>query len=201
MRFALSFFACSLVLQCFAAAASAAERPNVLFIAVDDLNDWTGCLGGHPQAKTPHIDALAARGVNFAKAYCACPVCNPSRTALMLGLRSSTTGVYSNGNNRRDSKIAMSVTPLNTYFHEQGYYVAGAGKIYHGDGDQFGEWDDYAEIRGGPATIATLIPALALVVPRVKGTTRGSSAQNAAVGGLVGGLIGSRIRRGTAEGD
>ncbi len=142
------------------AVANAAEkpRPNVLFIAVDDLNDWVGCLGGHPQAKTPNIDALAARGVNFTRAYCASPVCNPSRTALMLGLRSSTTGVYSNNNNRRDSQVAMSVVPLNTYFKQQGYYVAGAGKIYHGDGDQFGEWDDYAQIRGGdlpPAAGAT----------------------------------------------
>jgi hypothetical protein len=143
--------ACSLllVLTCFAAETSAAERPNILFIAVDDLNDWVGCLGGHPQAETPNIDALAARGVNFAKAYCACPVCNPSRTALMVGLRSSTTGVYNNGINRRDSKAAMSVPPLNTYFHQQGYYVAGAGKIYHGDGDQFGEWDDYAKPHRG----------------------------------------------------
>ena len=129
--------------------AADAARPNVLFIAVDDLNDWVGCLGGHPQAKTPNIDALAARGVNFTRAYCASPVCNPSRTALMLGLRSSTTGVYSNGNDRRDSKVAMSVPPLNTYFRQQGYYVAAAGKIYHGDGDQFGEWDDYGSTRGG----------------------------------------------------
>src|SRR6185503_10868411 len=67
-------------------------KPNVLFIAVDDLNDWVGSLGGHPQAKTPNIDALAARGVNFARAYCACPVCNPSRTALMCGLRSNSSG-------------------------------------------------------------------------------------------------------------
>ena len=127
----------------------AADRPNVLFIAVDDLNDWLGCLGGHPQAKTPNMDALAKTGVNFTRAYCASPVCNPSRTALMLGLRSSTTGVYSNGIDRRDSPVAMSVPPLNTYFQQQGYYVAGAGKIYHGDGDQFGEWDDYMDPRNG----------------------------------------------------
>src|SRR4029450_5018841 len=103
--------------------AADAPRPNVLFIAVDDLNDWVGCLDGNPQAKTPNIDALAARGVNFTRAYCACPVCNPSRTALMVGLRSSTTGVYSNGINRRDSKVATSVVPLNSYFRQQGYYV------------------------------------------------------------------------------
>src|SRR4051794_10697182 len=85
----------------FSSLATAADKPNVLFIAVDDLNDWVGCLGGHPQARTPNIDALAARGVNFARAYCASPVCNPSRSALMSGLRSSTSGVYSNEIDRR----------------------------------------------------------------------------------------------------
>ena len=64
-----------------------AKHPNVLFIAVDDLNDWVGCLGGHPQAKTPNIDALAKRGVLFEQAHCAAPLCNPSRTAVMMGLR------------------------------------------------------------------------------------------------------------------
>ena len=153
MRLASLSFLAAIVSICLAALATtparAADKPNILFIAVDDLNDWVGCLDGHPQAKTPNIDALAARGVNFTRAYCACPVCNPSRTALMVGLRSSTTGVYNNGIDRRNSKAAMSVPPLNTYFHQQGYYVAGAGKIYHGDGDQFGEWDDYAKPHRG----------------------------------------------------
>ena len=119
------------------------QRPNVLFIAVDDLNDWVGCLGGHPQAKTPNIDALARRGVNFTRAYCACPVCNPSRTALMTGLRSSSSGVYGNHQDRGKSPAA-GVTPLNTHFRQHGYRVVGAGKIYHGDKDQWGEWDLYA---------------------------------------------------------
>ncbi|HEX3657967.1 MAG TPA: sulfatase [Pirellulales bacterium] len=122
--------------------ATAADRPNVLFIAADDLNDWVGCLGGHPQARTPNIDALAARGVNFAHAYCASPVCNPSRSALMTGLRSSTSGVYGNGIDRR-STVANDVVPLNTHFKQNGYHVVGCGKIYHGDGDQFGQWDEY----------------------------------------------------------
>lgn len=126
---------------------AAAEKPNVLFIAVDDLNDWVGCLGGHPQAKTPNIDALASRGVNFTKAYCASPVCNPSRTALMTGLRSSTTGVYGN-QHRRSKSPAANVTALNTHFRKHGYHVVGAGKIYHGDGDQWGEWDEYARAQG-----------------------------------------------------
>jgi iduronate 2-sulfatase len=129
-------------LPCFAV--DTAKKPNVLFIAVDDLNDWIGCLGGHPQAKTPNIDALAGRGVNFAKAYCASPVCNPSRTALMCGLRSSTSGVYSNDIDRRTT-ICNDLEPLNSVFHKNGYYVAGAGKIYHGDSDRFGIWDDYSK--------------------------------------------------------
>ena len=129
-------------------AAETAKKPNVLFIAVDDLNDWVGCLGGHPQAKTPNIDALAARGVNFARAYCASPVCNPSRSALMSGLRSSTSGVYNNNIDRRNT-IAKDLPPLNTHFRQNGYYVVGAGKIYHGDGDQFGEWDEYSKVNKG----------------------------------------------------
>ena len=62
-----------------AAAGEPAEKPNVLFIAIDDLNDWVGCLGGHPQARTPHIDRLAARGTLFANAHCQAPLCNPSQ--------------------------------------------------------------------------------------------------------------------------
>ena len=63
------------------------NRPNVLFIAVDDLNDWVGCLGGHPQAKTPNIDRLASRGVLFEQAYCSAPLCNPSRMVLTASFR------------------------------------------------------------------------------------------------------------------
>src|SRR5829696_753413 len=79
----------------------AAERPNVLFIAVDDLRDWVGYLGQHPQAKTPNLDRLAARGMAFTRSYCIAPVCNPSRAALLSGMRPSTTGVYDNGGDWR----------------------------------------------------------------------------------------------------
>jgi len=58
-------------------------RPNVLFIALDDLNHWVGHRGRNPQTKTPHIDRLARMGVTFTRAYCAAPICNPSRTALL----------------------------------------------------------------------------------------------------------------------
>src|SRR5689334_21741347 len=75
----------------FCSAAPASERyPNVLFIAVDDLNDWVGCLGGHPQAKTPNIDRLAAGGTLFLNAHIQAPLCNPSRASLLTGLRPSS---------------------------------------------------------------------------------------------------------------
>ncbi len=76
------------------AAATAADRPNVLFIALDDMNDWVGCLGGHPQVKTPNMDRLARGGTVFLNAHCQAPLCNPSRTRLLIGMRPSTTGVH-----------------------------------------------------------------------------------------------------------
>ena len=60
-----------------------AKCPNVLFIAIDDLNDWIGCLGGHPQVRTPNIDRLARRGVLFSNTHCQAPICNPSRLSLI----------------------------------------------------------------------------------------------------------------------
>lgn len=145
VRFAATLLAAAYV---HAPLVSAAEKPNVLFIAVDDLNDWIGCLGGHPQAKTPNIDALAARGVNFTHAYCASPVCNPSRTALMTGLRSSSSGVYGN-DIHRGGTVCKDVVPLNSHFQDNGYFVAAAGKIYHGPGDQWGKWSLYGGGEGG----------------------------------------------------
>ncbi|MEO1845353.1 MAG: sulfatase-like hydrolase/transferase, partial [Akkermansiaceae bacterium] len=78
----------------FWALVSGAERPNILMIAIDDQNDWIGCLGGHPQALTPNIDALARRGTVFTNAHCQSPLCNPSRTSLMTGRRPGSTGIY-----------------------------------------------------------------------------------------------------------
>ncbi len=118
-----------------------ATKPNVLFIAVDDLNHWVGYLGRNKQTITPHIDRLAARGMRFSRSYCAAPVCNPSRAALMSGMRPSTTGVYSNGNDWRRA-IAQDLTLTNT-FRKAGYRVMGAGKIYHGGYERRDEWDDY----------------------------------------------------------
>lgn len=115
--------------------------PNVLFIAVDDLNHWVGHLGRNDQTRTPNIDRLAARGVTFTRAYCAAPVCNPSRAALMSGLRPSTTGVYDNDNDWRTVIPPEKCLPAT--FRGAGYVTLGAGKIYHGGLDRKEEWDEY----------------------------------------------------------
>src|SRR3954462_5692439 len=123
------------------AAAETPKKPNVLFIAVDDLNHWVGHLGRNPQTKTPNIDRLAKMGVTFTHAYCAAPVCNPSRAALMSGMRPGSTGVYDNGQNWQPV-IAKEQT-LTTQFLTAGYDVFGAGKIYHANAHRPGEWTDY----------------------------------------------------------
>jgi arylsulfatase A-like enzyme len=124
-----------------AALAEVPHKPNVLFIAVDDLRDWVGYLGRNPQAITPNIDRLAARGVRFTRSYCAAPSCNPSRAALMSGLRPFTSGVYDNVNDWR-TVISPELT-LPTAFRKAGYFVCGAGKIYHENFRRRTEWDDY----------------------------------------------------------
>jgi arylsulfatase A-like enzyme len=134
------------------AAAADKAKPNVLFIAVDDLNHWVGHLGRNPQTKTPHIDRLAARGVTFTRGYCAAPVCNPSRAALMSGLRPGQSGIYDNGQDWRLA-IPQELT-LGTAFRKAGYYVCGAGKIYHGSYERPEEWDDYAKPKGEPKKLS-----------------------------------------------
>jgi arylsulfatase A-like enzyme len=129
------------------ARAAAAERPSILFIAIDDLNDWVHHLGGHPQGTTPNIDRLAQRGVTFANAHCAAPLCNPSRAALLSGLRPSTTGVYNNATDWRNIITATPTLPL--YLKKQGYYVAGAGKIYHDSFRRDSDWTEYLTNRKG----------------------------------------------------
>ena len=121
--------------------AAAEPRPNVLFIAIDDLNDWVGHLGGNPDVKTPHLDRLARRGVSFANAHCAAPACNPSRAALMSGLRPSTTGVYKNSHNWVDT--LADTTTLGEHFRGRGYRVIGGGKIFHGNLNSAKYWEEY----------------------------------------------------------
>lgn len=141
------FCLCLLVLMTVTGPSSAAEQlPNVLFIAVDDLNDWVGHLGGHSQTKTPNIDRLARRGVSFTHAYCAAPLCNPSRVSLLSGIHPANSGVYGNGERFRD-KLPSAVT-LMQHLRSHGYSAKGGGKIFHGanrEGDA-ASWDFYFKV-------------------------------------------------------
>ncbi len=123
------------------AATAAPQRPNVLFIAIDDLNDWVGHLGGNPDVKTPHLDRLARRGVSFANAHCVAPACNPSRAGLLAGLRPSTTGIYHNHHNWVDTLAGVVTLP--EHFRAHGYRVVGGGKIFHGAQAASRFWDEY----------------------------------------------------------
>ena len=124
-----------------AGAEAPAGRPNVLFIAVDDLNDWIGCMAGHPDARTPNIDRLARRGVLFVNAQCPAPLCNASRAALMTGIRPSTSGVYRNQDPWRLA-LPKAVT-LPQHFMAHGYRAVGGGKIYHGRFPDPPSWQAY----------------------------------------------------------
>ena len=119
---------------------NSARKPNVLFISVDDLNDWIGCLGGHPQARTPNMDRLAAGGVLFTNAHCPAPSCNPSRTAIMTGLSPHKSGLYQNSQKMRE--VLPDAELLPAYFRKQGYWAGGSGKLLHYFIDAR-SWDEY----------------------------------------------------------
>ena len=131
-----------------AAAAGKRPRPNVLFLAVDDMKDWVHCLGGYEgRVDTPHIDRLAKRGVLFTNAHCPSPKCAPSRAAIMTGLRPSTTGLYDNGHWWRPNLPDVVTMPV--HFRRHGYRAVGAGKIFHhtaGNNPPY-QWDDFLPLR------------------------------------------------------
>ena len=141
----VTFLAC-LTLPTVSSAVSGAEKPNVLFIAVDDLNHWVTHLGRNPQAKTPNIDRLARRGVTFEHSYCAVPACEPSRCALMSGRRPWTSGCYKNGDGWKNYQKPGE--GLSAQFLAAGYHVVGAGKIYHSMAYHDSEWTDYMSKEG-----------------------------------------------------
>jgi arylsulfatase A-like enzyme len=135
----------------------APSRPNVLFIAIDDLNDWVGPLAGHPNVKTPCLDRLAARGTTFTNAHCQSPLCNPSRTSLLLGLRPSTTGIYALAPWFRHVEAWRGRTTLPQHFANAGYTTLACGKVFHDayppredrqDGREFTVWGYHGT--GGP---------------------------------------------------
>jgi choline-sulfatase len=122
-------------------------KPNVLFLAVDDMKDWVGCLGGYEgTVHTPNIDRLAKRGMLFSNAHCPSPKCAPSRAAIMTGLRPSTTGLYDNGHWWLPN--LPSVVTIPAHFRDHGYRVVGAGKIFHHTAGNHppNQWDDFFPI-------------------------------------------------------
>ncbi|MGD9417893.1 MAG: sulfatase-like hydrolase/transferase [Verrucomicrobiota bacterium JB025] len=123
-----------------------AGSPNVLFISVDDLNDWIGVLGGHPQARTPNLDRLAAKSVLFSNAHCVAPACNPSRTAIMTGLSPHKSGLYANGQQMRE--VLPDAELLPKYLMRHGYWAAGSGKLLHYFIDA-ASWDEYFPAKEG----------------------------------------------------
>jgi len=137
-----------------------APKLNVLFIAIDDMNNYIGPLMNQPGVKTPGLDALARRSVTFANAHCAAPACHPSRVSIMTGVHPSTSGIYKNlfgahGPRWRDeSPILKDAVVLSQHFRNHGYRAVGGGKIFHAlqwtPGDSQNDptaWDDY---RGDP---------------------------------------------------
>ena len=137
----------------------AGTQPNVLFLAIDDLNDWIGALGGHPQAKTPNLDRLISQSVLFTNAHCAAPVCSASRHALLSGLRPSTTGWYSNTSKGLKSyeRTLGETVPMPTHFKRNGYKTLAAGKIFHkgtSDVKGYDYWDEERPKYKWPAELA-----------------------------------------------
>ncbi len=126
------FLISSLVLFALGLSALSAKPMNVLFIAIDDLNDWIGVYGGHPQAQTPHLDRLAGRGTTVLNAHCQAPICNPTRVSMISGLLPSKTGVYFLQPGLRGASENADAETLFQYFKRQGYYITTRGKIFHG---------------------------------------------------------------------
>lgn len=165
MRFFLEYkILCtlSIFLFCTACNADTAEpeqpavtgKTNVLMIIVDDLNDWVGAMGGHPDTKTPNMDRLAAEGTLFMNAHATAAICGPSRASVMTGLRPSTTGIYGQLSDRDIKKAGPAtenITFMSEYFAQHGYKTMGIGKLFH-NGAPDGSFEQYGgRIKGfGP---------------------------------------------------
>ncbi len=145
---------CCMLLAASAFANQEPAMPNILFIACDDLNDWVGFLGGHPDTRTPNMDRLAQRGIVFERAYCASPICGPSRAAILTGMKPETSGVYNNKGTYID--YVPDAVSLPRFFKNHGYMVMGAGKINHAMGcvvpENYHEFGPDAGAIGGPFT-------------------------------------------------
>lgn len=117
------------------------DRMNIIMIAVDDLNDWVGFMDGHPMAKTPHMDRLAAEAAVFTNAHCAAPACNPSRAAIMSGIAPHVSGMFKNSAVMRENEVLRDAVMLPRYLSQHGYTSMVRGKIFHHAGMDPQSWD------------------------------------------------------------
>lgn len=120
------------------------HKKNVLLLAVDDLNDWTGFLNKHPQAITPHMDSLAERGTSFTNAHCQAPICGPSRASLFTGLYPHQTGIYGQYRMKEYDqymKGKKEIVHLPHWFKNSGYRTIAVGKIMHGSAASYFDTD------------------------------------------------------------
>lgn len=122
-------------------------RPNVLFIAVDDLNTSPEGFEGETTVHTPNITRLAEMGVRFTNAHCAAPACNPSRVSVMTGLAPATTGVYLNSQDWRANRVLKDRTTLPRHFKNNGYKTLAGGKLYHAASLSNGMYEGYLDPR------------------------------------------------------
>lgn len=183
-------------------AASAPPRPNVLFLVVDDLRPTLGCYGD-PVAVTPHLDALAARGTTFTRAYCQIAVCNPSRASALTGLRPDTLRVWDLNTHFRQT--IPDVVTLPQHFKAHGYHTEAIGKIYH-DPPKFRDapsWsvpaqlDDTTAVRGkyaSPANLAVYQPDGRPGAEKAAATESADVPDDAYIDGRVAALAATRLR-------
>ena len=140
----------SILLTTLAIAAPGKSTPNILFISIDDFNDWgPSQMDGEPfDVDTPNFDKFAAESILFTNAHCNAPSCNPSRTSIMSGLHPTSTGVYANSNDWRTNEVFENILLLPEYFHNHGYTTLGCGKIYHANQGTEKDRQGYLSPRG-----------------------------------------------------
>ncbi len=129
-------------------------KPNIVFIAIDDMNDWVGYMGGHPQTMTPNMDALANEGVAFMNAHSVAPGCSPSRNALLYGVEPYNSGLYPFYEHDLHKQLKQKYTSLPTLLKNNGYNTYGSGKIHHGKEYGEVEWTDYLDADHQPRVFA-----------------------------------------------
>ncbi|QDT03760.1 Choline-sulfatase [Rubripirellula lacrimiformis] len=155
---------CLLLMVLTTVASAQSQRPNIVMISIDDLNDWVEPLGGHPDVKTPAMQRLAQRGITFTNAHCQAPLCNPSRTSLMSGRRPTSTGVYGLAPWIRQCPEFADIKMMPQHFHDHGYRTLIGGKIYHGGNGRGRDEGQECDVWGPPAKVG-VTPKQKLIPP------------------------------------